>query len=170
MKGEQMKDREWINQLVSWLEEFSWQWFTTLTVRPGFSFRQAYGRVLQWAEELSDTLGTRDVRWICFPENGMTTGSNLHFHLVIGGLRKGCGAAERAAWMRYWSKLAGDAQIEDHKPGAEGVRYVLDQIEPRDVSHLELHVMYPRQVQVLPTSKGTSDADELEAVKSEDDF
>ena len=37
-------------------------------------------------------------------------------------------------------------------------------------SHLELHVMHPRQVQVLSTSKGTSDADELETIKSEDDF
>ena len=134
-----MNGGEWLEELVTWLESFAWQWFVTLTFRPGLSPAQARWRLIRWAEELQQALGTSDFEWIGVPEHG-SGGLNFHFHVLIGGLNPGCGAAERLCWMKRWYKLAGDARITDFKPDCGGVRYILKHIVPGDMDAIEFHL------------------------------
>jgi|SRR5579862_49275 len=134
-----MDEGLWLDGLVDWLDRFPWQWFVTLTFRPGFTPAQARWRLLRWAEELRDSLGTGDFQWVGVPENG-TTGLNFHYHVLVAGLDAEVGAAERLEWMRRWYKLAGDAQIEDFKPDSGGVRYVLKHVGPRDFDAIQFHL------------------------------
>jgi len=130
---------EWKDDFVAWLEEFPWQWFCSLTFRPGLNEAQARWRLLRWADELRDALGTTGFEWIAIPESGSTK-LNFHYHALVAGLRESCGAAERLDYMRRWQKRAGDAHIVDYKPGIGGVRYVLKSVRPGDTDKLELHL------------------------------
>lgn len=130
---------EWLSELTDWLECFPWQWFVTLTFRPGLSPAQARWRLLRWADELRDALGMSDFQWIGVPEDG-STGLHFHYHVLIAGLNPACGAAERLHWMRQWYKLAGDARIEDFKANCGGVRYVLKSVGPNDFDKVEFHL------------------------------
>jgi hypothetical protein len=137
-----MKNGEWLEDLTDWLEAYPWLWFCTLTSRPGLSAAQMRWRLLRWSEALQEDLGTKDFQWIGVPESG-TSGFNFHFHVLIAGLRQGCGATERLEFMRRWYKLAGDAQIEDFRAGSGGVRYVLKSVGPNNVDKIEFHLAAP---------------------------
>jgi hypothetical protein len=133
-----MQNREWLDELVEWLEGYAWQWFVTLTSRPGLAEAQVRWRLLRWAEELGDTLGTRDFEWLGVPENGVT-GLHFHYHVLVAGLKPDCGAEERLQFMRRWYKLAGDARIEDFKADSGGVRYILKHVGPEQFDDIEFH-------------------------------
>jgi hypothetical protein len=122
---------QWKDDFIAWLEEFPWQWFCSLTFRPGLSEAQARWRLLRWADELRDALGTREFEWIAIPESGSAK-LNFHYHALIAGLRESCGAVERLHYMRRWHRRAGDAHIVDYKPDIGGVRYVMKSIGPED--------------------------------------
>ena len=100
---------------------------------------QARWRLLRWADELRDALGTPEFEWIAIPESGSTK-LNFHYHALIAGLRESCGAAERLDYMQRWHKRAGDAHIVDYKPGIGGVRYILKSVGPEHTDKLELHL------------------------------
>ena len=134
-----MGSTQWKDDFIAWLEEFPWQWFCSLTFRPGLSEAQARWRLLRWADELRDALGTREFEWIAIPESGSTK-MNFHYHALIAGLRDSCGAAERLDYMRRWHKRAGNAHIVDYRPDIGGIRYVLKSIGPEDTDKLELHL------------------------------
>jgi hypothetical protein len=134
-----MDGGQWLEEFSGWLEGFAWQWFATLTFRPGLSPAQARWRLIRWADELRDALGTEDFQWLGVPEQG-STGLHFHYHVLIGGLNPGCGAAERLCWMKRWDKLAGDARITDFKPDCGGVRYVLKAVRPEDFDEVEFHL------------------------------
>jgi hypothetical protein len=141
-----MKNGEWLEDLMDWLEAYPWQWFVTLTSRPGLSEAQARWRLLRWAEELQENLGTKTFHWVGVPENGVT-GLHFHYHLLVAGLKPGCGATERLSWMRRWWKLAGDAQIEDFRAGSGGVRYILKSVGPNDFDKIEFHLATRASIQ-----------------------
>jgi hypothetical protein len=138
-----MTDGEWLYELTEWLDGFSWRWFATLTFRPGLSPAQMRWRLLRWAEELGDALGTGEFEWIGVPERG-STGVHSHYHVLIAGLDPGCGAAERLYWMRRWYKFAGDARIEDFRANSGGVRYILKHLGPNDFDTIEIHLVSRR--------------------------
>lgn len=138
-KEKAMNGGEWLDALVDWLEGFAWQWFCTLTFRPGLSPAQARWRLRRWADELRNALGTTSFQWLGVPEDG-STGLNFHYHLLIAGLNPGCGAAERLCWMKKWHTLAGDARIEDFAANSGGVRYVLKHVVPGDLDAIEIHL------------------------------
>jgi hypothetical protein len=141
-----MMDGEWLEELANWLEGFEWQWFCTLTFRPGLSPAQARWRLLRWADELRDALGTSDFQWFGVPEHG-STGLNFHYHVLIAGLNPGCGAAERLCWMKRWWKLAGDARIEDFKADSGAARYILKGVRPEHFDKIEIHLVSRTRVQ-----------------------
>jgi hypothetical protein len=109
-------------------------------------------RLLRWSEALQEDLGTKDFQWIGVPESG-TSGFNFHFHVLIAGLRQGCGATERLEFMRRWYKLAGDAQIEDFRAGSGGVRYVLKSVGPNNVDKIEFHLAAPAPMEAKSGQK-----------------
>ena len=130
---------EWLTEFAEWLEQFPWQWFVTLTFRPGLSPAQARWRLLRWTDELRVALGTENFQWFGVPEHG-STGLHFHYHVLVAGLTSGCGPAERLVWMRRWYKFAGDARIEDYKANCGGVRYVLKHVVPGDLDAIEFHL------------------------------
>jgi hypothetical protein len=138
----EMTEREWLEELATWLESFAWQWFCTLTFRQGLSPAQAGWRLRRWADELRDELGTAEFQWLGVPEQG-STGLHFHYHLLVAGLNPGCGAAERLAWMRRWYKLAGDARIENFATNSGGVRYILKAVRPENFDKVEFHLATP---------------------------
>jgi hypothetical protein len=134
-----MQNGEWLDELVDWLDEYAWQWFCTLTSRPGMSEAQVRWRLLRWAEHLQQEFGTPDFQWVGVPEHG-TTGLNFHYHVLVAGLKPGCGVTERLQFMRRWWKLAGEARIEDFKANSGGVRYVLKHVGPNTFDKIEFHL------------------------------
>jgi hypothetical protein len=132
------KKEEWVMAMTTWLQGFSWQWFATLTFRPGFSEPQARWRLRHWVGELRDALGTPDFQWIGVPESGRT-GLDFHFHVLVGGLRK-WHSPERMIWMRKWRKLAGEARISIFKKDAGGIEYLLKHARPENADALEIHL------------------------------
>ena len=140
-----MNTGQWRDELGDWWEGFAWQWFCTLTFRPGLSESQARWRLRRWTDELREELGTSDFQWIGVPELGRT-GADLHFHVLVAGLRD-WHADERLDWMRHWNKIAGDALITVFKPGIGGVRYVLKNVGPDDMDKIEFHLISRTQLQ-----------------------
>lgn len=134
-----MNDGQWRDEMESWLDEFPWLWFCTLTFRPGLSESHSRWRLRKWADELRAALGTEDFEWIGIPETGRT-GLDFHFHVLVGGLND-WHAPERQEFMRRWWKLAGDARIDVYKPGVGGVRYVLKNVGPDDMDKIEFHLV-----------------------------
>jgi hypothetical protein len=131
------KDR-WRDELRIWLESFSWQWFCSLTFRPGLNRFDAQRRLRRWADELRRELGNEQFEWVGIPESGRT-GLNFHYHCLVGGLRD-WRAGARLFWMRRWNKVAGDALIAKFNPDAGGISYILKNVHPNDVDDLELHL------------------------------
>lgn len=133
-----MQNGDVMDQMVGWLEGFAWTWFVTLTFRPIFTEAQARYRMLKWCEELDRELGTGDFEFVGVPEYG--AGGQFHYHLLIGGLRLGIGAEQRLEWGAKWWKLAGDARIDDYRPGIGGIRYILKYVDPDDMDEIEFHL------------------------------
>jgi hypothetical protein len=133
-----MDRTQWVNEMTMWLQGFPWQWFATLTFRPGFSEGQARWRLRRWAGDLRDALGTEEFEWFGVPESGRT-GLDFHFHVLIAGLTR-WHSPEQVAWMRRWGKLAGDARISIFKKDAGGIEYILKHARPENADALEIHL------------------------------
>jgi len=82
-----MDDQKLRGDLEEWLDGFPWQWFATLTFRPGLKVQQCRWRLRQWIEEIRKALGTGNFGWVAVPEAGRT-GLDYHYHVLIGGLRE----------------------------------------------------------------------------------
>jgi hypothetical protein len=129
-----MEANTWRKDLENWLDGFAWLWFCSMTFRPGLKPKQARWRLDIWLETLRNDLGTADFSFVAVREFGKT-GQDLHYHLLIKGLRRSH-YDERLDFMRRWSKLAGDARIDPYKPGTGGIAYILkdlDQSRPEDL-------------------------------------
>jgi hypothetical protein len=133
-----MKEDEWREQFSIWLEGFTWEWFCSMTFRPGLSQAQARWRMRKWVGALRDALGTADFGFVSVPETGSTR-LNFHFHILVTGLRE-CDASARLDWMRRWHKLAGDAHITKFNPGHGGIRYALKTIGPDSMDSIEFEL------------------------------
>ena len=127
---------EWREEMTTWLEEYPWQWFGSLTFRPYFTIGQRKARLRRWKDALKSELGTTDFDFIGIPELGKT-GDDYHYHSLVGGL-SAWHAAERLDWMKRWGRLSGDARIETYQPNKGGMAYVLKNVGPEDFDEIEL--------------------------------
>jgi RNA recognition motif. (a.k.a. RRM, RBD, or RNP domain) len=106
-----------------WLEKYSWDWFGTLKVDSGMpSIRRAKKMCDDYISNLRQAEGDEDFRFFRVLERG-TGGSNLHFHLLIGGLRD-----RRKVWEQNWK---GDALLSEYKADQKGLLYVLKSMDNR---------------------------------------
>ena len=81
------KRRELIESYADWFGAYSWDWWGTLTF-PGHPRRSKAIRAFdQWIKVLKKEQGTTEFRWVRVTETG-AYGDNLHFHVLIGGLKK----------------------------------------------------------------------------------
>ena len=120
-----MRSEELVEAYNAWLSTFDWDWFATLTFRGIPSMAKARRCFHTWITELEGDERTPDFKWIRVTERG-AYGSNIHFHVLVGGLR----AAKRFAWTVRWRELAGEAVITDFDSHQGGIRYVVKTVRP----------------------------------------
>jgi hypothetical protein len=147
---------EWRQQFAEWIERFQWDWFVTLTFRPGITPPKARRHLEHWIHEVRDQLGTEKFSSMAVPESGVT-GLNFHYHAVIGGLRQGHGATERLDFMCLWHRMSGDAQVTAFKPGSGGILYILKDLGPNDTAAIMLD---------LPAETATLQSDSIQKCDS----
>jgi hypothetical protein len=120
-----MNRAELIDAYESWLNQFHWSLYCTLTFRGNPSNSKADRIFRQWTDEMRDQDGGDNFRWVRITEHGAFA-DNLHFHAVIGGLREG----SKWPWILRWDELAGSADIFDYRPYAGGLAYMLKTAHP----------------------------------------
>ncbi len=74
-------------------------------------------------------------RWVRVTERG-SFGDNLHFHVLIGGLRD----RSKWPWILRWEELAGDCIISYYRPFAGGIRYMLKTASPDRDFEIEIEL------------------------------
>jgi hypothetical protein len=119
-----MKRNELVDGYAAWLEQYVWQWFGTLTFRGFPPLTKAKQMFRMWIGELKLQNGTPQFASFCAKEGG-ATGENIHFHVLIGGLRD---RSQRLPWVGRWWELAGDAQISYFRKNENAIRYLLKTI------------------------------------------
>jgi hypothetical protein len=112
-----MNKSELIDAYESWLLQYRWNLFATLTFRTSPSLSKAKRLFLNWINEMRDADSAHDFRWARVTERG-AFGDHLHFHVLIGGLRDGC----KWPWVLLWQDLAGDCWISYFRPSGGAVR------------------------------------------------
>jgi hypothetical protein len=143
--GDKMEAEKWRKDYESWLDGFRWEWFCSLTFRPGLKPKQARWRLHTWLEALRESLGTEDFGFVAVRENGRT-GQNHHYHALIKGLKRSH-YDERLDFMSRWWKLAGDALINPYKEGAGGISYILKDLDPSRPDDIEFNLSSDNQLQ-----------------------
>lgn len=117
--GDDKRERT-IQEYRRWLEQYDWNWFATLKLTSGIpSERRAKNLCDKWISDLRQAEGGKDFHWFRVLERG-ASGSNLHFHVLVGGLRN-----RRKVWQQEWNNRGGDALINNFKPEEKGVLYLL---------------------------------------------
>jgi hypothetical protein len=117
--GDDKRERT-IQEYRRWLEQFGWDWLGTLKVTSGIpSERRATTLFDTWISQLRQAEGAEDFRFFRVLERGIG-GGNLHFHVLVGGLRN-----PRKVWEKRWNNLGGDALITRFAPKKNGILYML---------------------------------------------
>jgi hypothetical protein len=125
-----------------WLRLFTWAWYATLKIRSGIpSERRAKRMFAQWISDLRRSEGTKNFRYFRVMEKG-GSGQNLHFHVLIGGLRDG---SRLKHWESQWNELGGDALIGKFDPDKNGILYMLKEMD--DDGNLDIDFSLPRREQ-----------------------
>jgi hypothetical protein len=109
-----------------WLSRFKWNLFCTLTFRiPDLPTWKANQIFKQWIWEIKHKDGSDDFHWFRVNEHG-AYGDNLHFHVLVGGLRNG----SKWPWIVRWNELAGDALITYYFLSGGASRYIVKTARP----------------------------------------
>lgn len=130
-----MNRDELIGAYESWLSKQHWSLIGTLTFRGYPSASKADRIFRQWISEVREQDGARDFRWVRVTEHG-ACGDNLHFHVLIGGLRDG----SKWPWLLRWDEVAGSADIFYYCPHAGGIRYLLKTASPERDFEIEIEL------------------------------
>lgn len=108
---------------TTFLEQWSWSWFATLTFREETHPEAADKRFRVWISKLNRA--THGIRWSkhgrgCYWARALEYQRRgvIHFHALIGGER--IADEQRIHWANEWNELAGFARIEVPR-GAHGV-------------------------------------------------
>lgn len=120
-----MKTQHLIDGYRELLSRYRWQWFATLTFRGTPSFRKTDQAFRLWLSEIDEAVGTADFHWFRVTEHG-AFGNNLHYHLLLGGLRD----ASKWDWILRWEELAGEAVIHYFFPCRGAITYILKTARP----------------------------------------
>jgi hypothetical protein len=79
----------------------------------------------KWISEIEDEDGARNFHWFRVTERG-AYGDNLHFHVLVGGLRSG----SKYPWIVRWNELAGDALITYYFRSGGATKYIVKTARP----------------------------------------
>ena len=64
------------------------------------------------------------------------SGQNLHFHVLVGGLRN-----RLRHWESHWNELGGEALIGKFDPDKEGILYLMKEMD--DSGYLDIDFSLP---------------------------
>lgn len=121
-----MTSKQLIDGYATWLSKFSWNWFGTLTFRNHkLPFWRANRIFQDWIFEIEMGAGTGSFRWFRVTERG-AYGDNLHFHILVGGLRD----ASKWPWTVLWNEMAGDALITYYFRSGGATKYIVKTARP----------------------------------------
>ena len=138
-----MNTKQLIDGYEEWLTRFNWAWFGTLTFRDYPTLNRANSLFKKWISEIEKEDGTSDFRWFRVTERGAFN-DNIHFHVLVGGLRKG----SKWPWIFRWEELAGGSSIAYYFRSGGAARYVVKTAQPgRDFEidfHLPLNTSRPK--------------------------
>jgi len=115
-----MTKAELVAAYSDWLSRYNWCWFATLTFRGYPPLSKAHRCFRRWITEIEKQDGDPDFRWVRVTERG-AYGANIHFHVLVGGLR--CGS--KFPWILRWEQLAGHAWITYFVRCRGGAGYVV---------------------------------------------
>ena len=110
-------------EYASWLGDYRWEWFCTLTLREGIGRKAAIRKLKFWIEELEEREGGK-ITWFRVAERG-EEGGHFHFHVIVGGVRRTPIAIAECLWERW----AGSADIDEYDYERNGIGYMLKQLE-----------------------------------------
>ena len=120
-----MTTKEFRDAYEQWLSGFRWDWFATLTFRGTPTRGRAERLFREWIEKLKLTQGTQNFDWFRVTESG-SDGDNLHFHVLICGLR----SSNLLPAYRRWEQRAGEPCIENYRSEEGAIRYILKTVHP----------------------------------------
>jgi hypothetical protein len=121
-----MNKERLINGYEEWLSRYRWIWFGTLTFRRlDIKLWTANECFWRWIVEVENSERTDVFHWFRVTEHGAFK-DNLHFHVLVGGLKN----PSKWPWLLRWQDLAGDAEIYYFNRSLGGLRYMLKTAKP----------------------------------------
>jgi len=122
-----MKKLELINAYEGWFARYKWNLFGTLTFRRrDIPYWMADRTFWTWIIEIDNADGRDDFRWVRVTERGAFD-DNLHFHVLVGGLKNG----SKWPWLVRWQELAGDAVLSYYfLRSRTAIRYLVKTARP----------------------------------------
>jgi hypothetical protein len=124
---------------------YDWQWFCTLTIRPGIRPLALAQLFQDWIAAIKQDEGQK-ISWIRVIERGGLEG-RLHIHALIAGTK----FFSPTVSAEHWSDIAGDAVIGRHDPESECLQYTLKSIAESqdydiDFDLSEKHLLNPAKL------------------------
>ena len=136
-----MNKLELVEGYTEFLRRYKWNLFGSLTfaTRPPAAiadriFHRWIAEVengcpsldLRWTEpQVQQESGEVQFRWVRVAERGRS-GDNLHFHVLLGGLRH----PSKYPPLLLWNDLAGEALLYYFNPNRHGVEYMIKTVKP----------------------------------------
>jgi hypothetical protein len=120
--------------MATWLREFLWMWFGTLTFRKSLSARTCHRIFLDWIAALERIEG-ESIGWARVIEQGKE--GRLHIHVLIAGTHH----VSLQAAEKLWATLAGEATIGIYDPERRAVEYLLKTMESNEAIDLDFSLI-----------------------------
>lgn len=117
---------EIVKAYEDWFSKFNWAWMCTLTFKRPMRTQAAEKRLGRWLQDLQMQAGRKDFRYVCVKERGAYD-DHLHFHLLIGGLKKG---KDFSRWQQEWERKEGSARVLPFNGNKQGISYLLKTFLP----------------------------------------
>jgi hypothetical protein len=112
----------------SFLAEFEWDWFATLTFRYNVNAQRAMWIYRSFLDDV-EKAACRTMGWFAVPERGLL--GRLHIHSLIVGANH----LYKLDWEKNWQKRAGNAVLRDYIPGGGAAQYCAKRLGHDSVEH-----------------------------------
>lgn len=136
----------------TWLDEFSWDLWCTLTFKEERSHASATRAFENFGKFIRNS-GSPDAGWFFAHEVGRL--GRLHLHALIGGIDPW--TSRRALW-RWWFRRYGRAQILPFDPDRGAAFYVAKYVTKGELSHYDIEPPTGRQGRLWTTPPGQTNA------------
>lgn len=102
-----------------WLNQYSWDWFVTLTFEYPVTRREAFKRFNRWKVQLKKASGSL-IRYVLVIEDHKHRDSIPHLHILLFGAEQ----EKPYKWGREWYRTNGLCKVELYNP-KQGASYYL---------------------------------------------